>query len=498
VKGIANLAALTPLQVFLLLVPLSWWQYVCEQTNKYAESSREAAGLPENQGRRWTPVTVQELLRWFGLVFAMALHPLPSLARYWESGAFGAIKYSDFGRFMPLYRFEQIKRYFHTNDNGQRPPDKKSREHRLWHLLPLLNVLEETFKAYYNPGQFLTFDERMIPLRNRMCSIRIYNPKKPHKFGAELFTVVDAETFYCYFQWVYDKLKVAGEGLHDYVVKLLGKQVPKDKGHVVILDRGFTGPLPLRSLKADGLLATGTCQPNRKMFPGGDILKLDKDAERGSFKAAYCEGDGMVACAWNDRKLVHFLSTCHGLIVGETTRRSGAESDQVPCPEVVYGYNKYKDGVDQFDKSCLGQNYSLEIELVSRKWWIRVILGLLDGAMHNAYVLYHEAHPEVSRFDFYVALQQQLVENTLDNNPAARSKKRARSDTEGSGQEHFLEKMKGKSNRCRVCYVSLGRSSGTKVNMKCVQCNVWLCPGRCDHEWHNSEEFAQKRARLGV
>lgn len=124
----------------------------------------------------------------------------------------------------------------------------------------------------------------MIPLRNRACSVRVSNPKKSHKFGAEVFSVEDAETFYCYFQWVYDKVKVIGQGLHDYVVGLLGEHVPKNKGHVVMLDRGFTGPLPLRSLKASGLLATGTCQTNRKMFSKKEVLSLERDAERGVVK----------------------------------------------------------------------------------------------------------------------------------------------------------------------------------------------------------------------
>lgn len=175
-------------------------------------------------------------------------------------------------------------------------------------------------------------------------------------------------------------------------------------------------------------------------------------------KGAYCREDGLLAAVWKDRQPVHFLSTCHGLTMGETGRRSGSKSEMFACPEVAFEYNKYKDAVDQFDKSCLGQNYSIEMGIVSRKWWVRVILGLLDGAMHNAYVIYHEAHPEVSRFDFYVALQQQLVENTFDNNPASRSKRaRSTSGTEGSSRAHYLERMKGKSNRCKVCYSHQGR-----------------------------------------
>ncbi|GAQ92975.1 hypothetical protein KFL_012320010, partial [Klebsormidium nitens] len=127
------------------------------------------------------------------------------------------------------------------------------------------------------------------------------------------------------------------------------------------------------------------------MYPKKEVLSLEKNAERGAVKAAYCWEDGMLAAVWQDRQPVHFLSTCHGLSMGETTRRAGSVSEPIVCPEIAFEYNKYKDAVDQFDKSCLGLGYSIEMEIVSRKWWVRVILGLLDGAMHNAYVLYHEA-----------------------------------------------------------------------------------------------------------
>jgi hypothetical protein len=204
----------------------------------------------------------------------------------------------------------------------------------------------------------------------------------------------------------------------------------------------------------------------------------------------------MMAAVWKDKKPVHFLSTCHGLSMGETGRRVAADKEDIPCLKIAFEYNKYKDGVDQFDKSCLGQNYSLEMELVSRKWWVRVLLGLLDGAIHNAYVLYHEAHPEVSRFDFMVALQQQMVENTYDNLLANRKRSQSGEVTEASAENgHRLVRCKGVSNRCRVCYASDGKS-GRKTGMKCGTCGVFLCPGQCDQTWHTSIEFESKRAKL--
>jgi hypothetical protein len=62
------------------------------------------------------------------------------------------------------------------------------------------------------------------------------------------------------------------------------------------------------------------------------------------------------------------------------------------------------------------------MEVVSRKWWIRVFLGLLDSAFTNAHILFREVpeNASVSRFDFMIALQEQLVENTQDNLPRSR------------------------------------------------------------------------------
>lgn len=152
VPGVVNLpqlAKLSVLQVFMLLIPLSFWQSVVKQTNLHASLN----GAGEGTSRAWTLVTVQEILLWIGLVFAMALHPMQNLAEYWRTGDEGAVSYPDFGRFMALVRFEQIKRFLHLNDNRQRPVEKETRTYRLWHCLPLMNILRDTFKKYYRCGQ---------------------------------------------------------------------------------------------------------------------------------------------------------------------------------------------------------------------------------------------------------------------------------------------------------------------------------------------------------
>jgi hypothetical protein len=446
---LSNLATLNPFQIFLLLVPLSFWQWAVEQTNLYAQVSRDDAP-PTEKGRErpWVPVTVQELLHWAGIVFLMALHPLPALSDYWRQGRLGNIVFLDTGKIMLQNRFEQIKRYFHLADNAQRPPQKDTKEHRLWQILQLVKVINETFKKLYNLSQYVTFDERTVPLHNKACPVRIYNPKKPHKFKIEIFAAVDGESLLCWHQHIYDKLKTPD--LHEKMVELLAGTLERDKGHVIILDRGFTGPVVLKTLLEMGFQATGTCVVTRKNFLA-NVVKLPGGTERGSVSAAICNSPEMVAFCWMDKQPVFFVTTSHSLVMGETGRRSGSVVDRVPCPEAAYVYNKYKDGVDQFDKSCLGQNYSLEMEMVSRKWWHKLFWGLLDSAVSNAYILFRIEHPEVSRFDFYVILQDQLVTNTMDMAVLARS-----TSTKGGGSVDLSKHSQtlipnNKRRRCAMC-----------------------------------------------
>jgi hypothetical protein len=238
------------------------------------------------------------------------------------------------------------------------------------------------------------------------------------------------------------------------------------------------------------------------------------------------------------------------MVMGTTGRRSGSAYDQVPCPEAAYVYNQYKDGIDQFDKACLGHSYSVEMEVVSRKWWIRVWLGLLDSAFVNAHILFKEAHANVSRFDFMVTLQTQLVENTQDNmrtsrlvaalsfivfsplsflsilafcnfyNPSGllhffllllcRSRARGgRLDTvsnkdSGNKKHRPVKNEANRRKRCKLCALKCrGGKGGSNCTTRwsCKVCKVPLKWPECFNEWHNTErlkgrDFGKKRLRV--
>lgn len=473
---------------------------VVEQTNLYAQRQQEAGPT----GRPWKPITIQELILWVGICIAMSMCTQPNVEMYWWKGGRGAMTFPDFGRLgMGLTRWQQIKRYFHLNDNSARPIDKTTRAYRLWHCLPFINLLKETFKTYWRLGKKLTADERTVPSRHRQNPIRIYNKSKPYKFGMELFTLCCSMTYYCWDFVVYDRIKQVG--LHSLVVMDMVRTLTM-RGHTIFLDRGFTSPALVRWLGNRGHGATGTVMSNRKGFPKD--LTLPKNAPKGTLKAAVTVIGKMLAVAWQDKNVVFFLSNCHKALIGTAQRRVGPDMVDVDCPEVALAYNNHKDAVDQYDKSCLAENKSLEQGLVGWKWWHRLWWGLFDGAIVNAFIIWKHFHPEpeATRTEFMIQLQEEMIKNTLDCGVTA-TRTRATPQSPGrhdnrrlDQKNHFVKRHpQGLSRACKYCCLKF-RGTGTRIPRPmtiCSKCGVHLCTDDdCFEKFHLVQDpFLDKKPK---
>ena len=77
---------------------------------------------------------------------------------------------------MKLSKFLEFDRFLHladnTNPNIQKDIIGKVREY--------MDIINENFKKYYYPGEYLTIDEGMIPFNGKVA-FKIYNPDKPDK-----------------------------------------------------------------------------------------------------------------------------------------------------------------------------------------------------------------------------------------------------------------------------------------------------------------------------
>jgi Transposase IS4 len=321
----------------------------------------------------------------------------------------------------------------------------------------------------------------------------------------ELFVLCDGVTYYCYDFIVYDKTRRVD--LHTNVVLELAQGLPKNLSFNLILDRGFTSPLLLQKLRELGYGATGTCMPNRKFYPKAELV-LNKNAKHGDYIARVANNPGMVAVVWQDKKPVHFLSTCVGLEARTVGRRQYTEEGtfqraEVSCPEICVHYNTYKDAVDQFNKRCLRSGFSLEKIQVSRKWWHKLYWGLLDSVLVNSFVLWELCHGSSDKFTFMASLQESMLGFVHPRERVGIRRHRNRDVYVAQDRHlgrHFVERMPGDTRRvCVVCRAEetnkrkvTKRSTGesatyvkpARSRFWCALCQAALCVEPCFKMFH--------------
>lgn len=120
-------------------------------------------------------------------------------------------------------------------------------------------------------------------------------------------------------------------------------------------------------------IATDTIIQNRRGYPK-DLMNLTKVVPQGSYQWCLDEVNKMVACVWNNKNLVYFLSTTYGviseavtLITTERFQRTCVR-DTITTPAMAYWYNVWKASVDQFDRYCLNTTFSIERLARAHRW----------------------------------------------------------------------------------------------------------------------------------
>ncbi|MCO5548140.1 hypothetical protein L7F22_001598 [Adiantum nelumboides] len=394
--------------LFLMLFPFDLIDHIINETNMYANLQRDRCSSLHESMRRWVPLERHSFLRFLGMALGMALNYMHSKQHYWKDDMRGSLHFPNFGDKMSHTSFQQIKRFLHLRDNAKRP-SRGCREPKLWQTLELEERLNFTFQKFYNLRQYVTVDERIIPSKCKLNPCRVYNPKKPHKFGIQVWNLCDSSTGYNYAFQGYDKMPCPE--LSFQVVANLVISLPR-QGHHVFFDRYFTSVKLLEHLQSEGQGGTCTYVCNRKYFPGKEILNLGKQAH-GTSRFAYCRKQGVIAYSWMDKKEIFFASNYFGMHKGEVTRMvADGNKMLVSCPDLAIKYNECKARWDVFDSMVLGHGYSLQTTMHGWKWWHALFWGLMDSVFTNAWIIWKDLYGNVdtSRFDFMLHLHEQLVQ----------------------------------------------------------------------------------------
>ena len=278
---------------------------------KFANDNAELKKRTEPQKNKgeWKKLTVEEIKAYYGLLIMKDILRLDRDAHYWHTGAEHFLLSTKFGGVMSRDRFFQIRRYLYFVD----PKKDVDRGDKLHKIRYILDTVRRSFMDEYIPHKEVTVDEAMVPFKGRL-GFKQFMKDKPVKFGIKLWVCADAVTAYCYNLEVYTG-KHGGQinklmGLSARVVIGLTKPI-HNFGHIVFTDNFYTSPVLAKYLAGKDTYLCGTVRPNRIGYPA-DLVKTNAEIRRmprGASEWRQCEG--MVATAWKDNRLVHYLSSAH-------------------------------------------------------------------------------------------------------------------------------------------------------------------------------------------
>ena len=457
---------------------------LCEQTNLQAMRQMEAQPITTAHVPQWVPVGVKEMKRFLALLFLTGIVRKPHLHMYWSVDELHYTPF--FGATMTRNRFQAISRYFHFNDSMNLDASD-----RMYRVRPVLDHLLAKFKELYQPGEEISIDEGMLPWRGRLA-FRVYNPRKPVKYGIKNYMLCDSRTGYCY-----NMIPYVGEHmpLRDTVFGLLNGL--KGLGHTLFMDNFYNSVGLCHALLEEHTNVCGTLRAHR----GEPPIIRDVTVKKLQPGKTIMQHDGKVmVLAWRFTNIVRMVSTCHEdqMKDVEVWRRGMHQKVTVHKPLCVTQYNEFMNGVDRLDQNL---SYYPTIRK-TLKWPRKYVLYLFQVAIFNASVIYRAKNPrkKMTLLAFIQGVIRAWVSKTSEEgeDEPRRHQRRMQNDPlhrlDGDMRRHVEEHIpptgkKGRkaSRRCQVCSQ---RGKRSETVFWCKACKVPLHHGECFHAFHTKQNYS--------
>ena len=190
-----------------------------------------------------------------------------------------------------------------------------------------------------------------MPYKGRL-NIKIYNPKKPKKYGVKFFFITESNTGYVIDFSIYSGVFST---LCDTVFGLVDRF--RNQGYHLFMDNYYNSVSLAQELYDEGIHVSGTL----RLVCGvpAVLQRLGQNPQqlvRGQFQWRR-KGAVFVIC-WKGVRLVPMITTTHEPIAEDVverrkTRRQGRvtyEEVTVQRPTVIGHYNRHMGGVDLFDQ----------------------------------------------------------------------------------------------------------------------------------------------------
>ncbi|KAK1947367.1 PiggyBac transposable element-derived protein 4 [Phytophthora citrophthora] len=355
-----------------------------------------------------------EIMHVLGLLMAQMLNPQRRRFRdHWSTERVGAVPRGTFNDYMPRHRFEHNMANLHITNNA----DVRAASDRAWKVRSVIDTLQKRFPRGYITPPVISFDEGIIPSRNRKNPTRQYLKAKPHKWGIKLFLTLEV---YCGKAQHAAEVGNVPESQRSAdpntgpcaVIRNLEAVLPAPQNevyHLVVTDRFYTSVQLAFQLLQRNVFSIGTILGDRVGYPQ-EIVEKNRDRpqriEHGATRVAVARNCALVTgLVWWDRKPVQFLGTgssrametcrMYALRVGRRTRGTGGRRHVVPCPAMVRDYYRWMGGVDIHDQFRL-QQYSLQLQTWCKKYYKAIVIRLVEVAIVNAYIVFREAQKRMN------------------------------------------------------------------------------------------------------
>ena len=329
-------------------------------------------------------------------------------------------------------RFQQLNRYIffaNPDDLDLGSLDRVAKDDKLIKERPFLEELQRAFKANFNYGKAISIDECMIPYKGKL-SFKQRMIAKPIHWGIKLYELCDYdETVYLSRFEVY-----LGKGREEQEVSDIGKsgavvaRLTQDlwgKGRDLYIDNWYTSVALCMYLQERGMFVCGTVRSNRKGYPKElNDLKASKMGPGGS--CGIRSYNGMAALAWEDNKVVHFLSTVHSPDQVSTIQRNqrlrtgGYQLVDVPAHAIIDDYNANMGGVDRND-----QLTSILKNRKQMRWYMRLVIKFVEVVAFNSYIIegfFLDHNPPGKRKRDLAAFREELILQLVGNWRAEKGK----------------------------------------------------------------------------
>ena len=262
-----------PAELFLQLFTPELIDTIVIETNRYAVLCLEAAHSGDDPLPQWE-TNGDELKAYFGFSILMGMNRLPDIYDYWSLDE--TFHYFPVASRITRKRFLEIQRYLHFTNNDTIVDRGQPGYDRLAKVRPVINALQQSFLASYNPHKENAIDEAMVKFKGR-SSLKQYLPLKPIKRGFKVWVRADSINGYvCDFDVYTGKEELAENNLGAKVVKKLSRPLVGGKYHLYF-DNFFSSVDLFEDLLDDDLYACGTFRGGRKGIPTAlKQLKLGK------------------------------------------------------------------------------------------------------------------------------------------------------------------------------------------------------------------------------